>query len=42
MASRRTGDKPLSEAMVAYITDANMSQSVSMNWDEVKDVAISF
>ena len=31
MACRRTGDKPLSEPMMAYFTDAYMRYSASMS-----------
>ena len=31
MASYRTGDKPVSELMAAYFTDAYMRQSASMS-----------
>ena len=36
MAWRRTGDKPLSEPMMAYVADEYMRHSVSMRWCNIK------
>ena len=32
MALRRPGDKPLSESILVYLTDAYMRHSASMSW----------
>ena len=35
MACRQTGDKPLSEPMMAYFTDAYVRHSTSLSYDSI-------
>ena len=41
MAWHRTGDKLLSQPMMAYVGDANMRRSASMSWYIFKQMALS-